>query len=179
MSEETLPVDWEVLDKLRGKKWAEEVMRQRRLLAERSARSEAALKQAKEVLDRDKGNLKQFDDMLRPRVKRRRQQLRRLFGSLVKTPDGEMRFFSVKNVLDIADKRIPELIEAIEQDREGRKAVEVKKTLSREAFKRLSPRYLKTLADRGVTVGRMFYVSIKSTGEDDATNLLRERRVTE
>lgn len=180
---ETVPVEpeqpddeWVEIDKLRGKLWAVAVLKRRKELFDKlvDSRAEAAI--VRRYVARDTANLKAFEEKLRPRMKNRRPRLLRRFRGLIKTDDGEIRIFSRNKVLDLDDVTDEELVEALDVTRMGRTAVRIKKEPDKEVLKHLSPRFLRTLAPIKVWVGQMRYVSIKTVGEKDAVNLVRERR---
>lgn len=173
--EETPAVDWAALDKLPSGTWAPEVLRVRRELVEQFDTSQAAVAAVQAVATRDKRALAEFDAQLRPRIERRRKRLQRLFGGRIVTEDGQISIFSKTKVLDYDTKRAKELLAELKQ-RRVRKAIRTREEPDYEALKQMSPSFLRTLGHVGVTIGQMFYVSIKSTGEKEATNLLRKRR---
>ena len=166
---------WAEVDKLRGKKWATEVLRRRRILVDRLAYSKGVEANVKKMVDRDKLALTLFDEQLQPRMERRRPLLLRSFRAVIRTPDGEIRIFNKKKVLDMEGVDNDELVEELERNPSTRGAVRIKKEPDKEAIKQLSSRSLRRIAPFGVWVGQMFYVSIKSTG-GTAVNLVRERR---
>jgi len=168
--------EWTEVDRLRGKKWAAEVLHRRRLLVEKLAESQKVAAAAKVAVTQDSENLKAFDEKLMPRMKNRRPLLLRRFHGLIRTPDGEIRIFNKKKVLDMEDADSAKLLEVLDSTPAGRKAVRIKKELDKEALKQLSERFIRSLEPLKVSVGQMFYVSIKSAGERTATNVVRERR---
>jgi hypothetical protein len=181
--DEKIPVEskeliekWKDVDKLRGKKWVAEVLRRRRILANRVAYSKNIEASVKKMVDRDKLALELFDEQLQSRMSRRRPLLLRRFHSVIKTPDGEIRIFNKKKVLDMEGADNDEVVAALESLPSTRVAVRIKKEPDKEALKQLSSRQLRRLASKKVWVGQMLYVSIKSAGERAAKNLVRERR---
>jgi hypothetical protein len=167
--------EWAELDKLRGEKWPREVLRRRRELVDRAARSKALVEDVSQIAKRDRLKLARFDEQLRPRMMRRRARLRSLFGATYKTEDGQITFNDVRKVLDYDKNREKEILEELKR-RHVRKAIRIVEEIDDDALKSMSPRFIRSLASFGVTVGRMFYVGVKSTGEKNSTNLLRFRR---
>ena len=171
------PVDeWAELDKLRGRKWAAEVLRRRRVLYDVYAASKKLADETKLAAASDLKNLRSFEAKLKPRMKNRRPLLLRQFHGLIQTLDGEIRIHTVRKVIDYQGVDMEKLLEELESSPRGRKAVIVKKSVGKDELKQLSMRYLHSLAPLKLWIGQMRYVSIKSTGEEDATNLVRERR---
>lgn len=167
--------DWAELDKLRGKKWAAEVLLRRRLLAEKLIESQEVALAAKVVAAQNGENLRAFDEMLTPRMKNRRRLLLKRFRAVIRTSDGEIRIFNKKRVLDLEGIDNAELVKVMESTPATRKGIRIKKEPDKEVIKQLSPHLLRKLEPL-VWVGQMLYVSIKSTGEKAATNVVRQRR---
>lgn len=168
-------VDWSVIDPLSSRNWVEAVLRVRRGFVDRVAKSKAKVDKAQAKLNRDKQALQEFDEALSPRMWRRRRQLLRTLGSHISTDDGQIAMRDDKNVLDHDPKREKELTAELEQRRARRLIIYTPKP-SYKALGQMSPTFIRSLGHLGLTIGQMFYVSIKSTGEKDPTNIVRHRR---
>lgn len=176
MMEESPAIDWSEIDRLRGVKWVAAVLRERRLLTTQLNAAERKLAAAKLVAGKKRAALSEFDEMLRPRMRRRRRLLMRRFGGHARTEDGEISIRTANKVLDVDPSRMRELVAELLRRRGGRKVLRIKYELDKEALKQMSPDFLRSLVPFGVRVGQMSYVSIKSIGDKGATNLVRRRR---
>lgn len=173
---EDIEDEWADLDRLRGLKWPEEVLRRRKILVQRLEKSKQEASGPLRQLALDKKKLAEFDEQLRPRMSRRRTRLRRLFGTHFTTDDGQITITETKKVLDYDKKRSKEILAELQQ-RHVRKAIRTVESIDDDALKSMSSSFLRSLRHLGVTVEKMYYVGIKTSGEKESTNILRERRV--
>ena len=111
----------------------------------------------------------------RSRMEHRRRWLLRFFGARITTDDGQITIKDVKKVLDHDSHRDKEVLAELKR-RHVRKAIRIEEKPDYEALKQMSPSFIHSLAHLGVSFGQMFYMSIKSTGEKDATNIVKRRR---